>query len=82
MSFLQIVASWPTPNYDHPVSRGDGMVIASAVFGAVGTIATALRLYTRGWITRTLGADDVLIFFAWVSTCSWSFYLQQLGRVY
>ncbi|KAH8705852.1 hypothetical protein BGW36DRAFT_457224 [Talaromyces proteolyticus] len=65
MSFLEIVASWPLPNYADPVTRGDGIVIASVVFGVVGTIATALRVYTRIWITRTMGADDILIIFAW-----------------
>lgn len=66
MSFAQAVASWPPPNYVDPVTRGDGIVIASAVFGSLATIAIALRAYSRMCITRTFGSDDVLVLLAWV----------------
>lgn len=66
MSFAQAVASWPAPNYIDPVTRGDGIVVVSAVFGSLATIAIALRAYSRLWITRTFGTDDVLILLAWV----------------
>jgi hypothetical protein len=66
MGFAQVVASWPAPNYIDPVTRGDGIVIASAVFGSLATIAIALRTYSKICITRTFGSDDVLILFAWV----------------
>lgn len=68
MGFAEIVASWPPANYVDPPSRGEGIiVIASAVFGSLATIATAMRVYTRFAITRTLGSDDILIVLAWVS---------------
>jgi hypothetical protein len=67
MSTAEIVASWPPANYVDPPSRGDGLVIASAVFGSLTTIAMAMRIYTRFAITRTFGIDDILIVIAYVS---------------
>ncbi len=55
--------AWLAPNYIDPVTRGDGIVIASAVFGSLATIAIALRAYSKICITRTFGLDDVLILF-------------------
>jgi hypothetical protein len=66
-TLLEILALWPEPNYVNPVTRGGGIIVTSALFGFLGTLATALRLYTRLSITRTFGLDDVFIIIAWVS---------------
>jgi hypothetical protein len=75
VSFFDIVASWPEPNYVDPETRGNGIIVASILFGLLGTIATALRLYTRLFITRTFGLDDAFIIAAWVR-----FFFLVLGR--
>ena len=69
-SLLEIVASWPEPNYVDPETRGNGVVVVSILFGLLGTIVTALRLLTRLYVTRTFGLDDWFIIVAWVSTLS------------
>jgi hypothetical protein len=63
---LSVLASWPTPNYIDPVTRGPGLLIVNIVFSALAFIVVALRLYTRVWITRSLGMDDVFVFAALV----------------
>jgi hypothetical protein len=66
VNFADAVASWPPANYGDPPTRGNGIIIVTGLFGGLGTIATALRIYTRLYITRTFGADDVFIIFALV----------------
>ncbi|KAL5043936.1 hypothetical protein BDW71DRAFT_110439 [Aspergillus fruticulosus] len=58
---LEVMASWPTPNYVNPPTRSHGVLIASIIFLTLSTIITALRLYTRLRITRTAGLDDILV---------------------
>jgi hypothetical protein len=48
----------------NPETRGNGVLVASIIFGVLGTVGTVLRVYTRLHITRTFGADDVLIILA------------------
>lgn len=67
-SLLDAIESWPEPNYDDPVTRGPGLVVAGAVFGALGTVLVALRVYTRLRITSTFGLDDAFIIIAGVGT--------------
>ncbi|PYH98970.1 hypothetical protein BO71DRAFT_370017 [Aspergillus ellipticus CBS 707.79] len=56
-----VLASWPTPNYVDPVTRGNSVLIVGIVFLALATLVTILRLYTRFRITCTPGFDDFLI---------------------
>lgn len=65
-SLFDAVSSWPPANYTDPPTRGDGIIIVSGLFGGLGTITTLMRIYTRIHITRTFGADDVLMVFALV----------------
>ncbi|KAL6239592.1 hypothetical protein BDW75DRAFT_236197 [Aspergillus navahoensis] len=58
---LEVIASWPTPNYVDPPTRSHGVLIASIILLVLSTIITALRLYTRLRITRTAGLDDILV---------------------
>lgn len=64
---LGAIATWPDPNYINPQTRGHGIIIASIIFGTICPIVTGLRLYTRVFITRTSGADDVMILLATVT---------------
>jgi hypothetical protein len=65
-SLLGAVATWPPANYTNPPTRGDGIIIASGLFGGLGAMTTLMRIYTRLYITRTFGADDGLIILALV----------------
>lgn len=65
---LQVIASWPTPNYVNPVTRGPGVIIWNIVFLILAMVVVVLRLYTRSRITRTFGWDDALIGLAVVSS--------------
>ncbi|KAJ5752047.1 hypothetical protein N7520_008964 [Penicillium odoratum] len=58
---LAVMASWPTPNYVDPVTRGHGVLIVNIVCISLAFLVTILRLYTRLRITSTAGIDDVLI---------------------
>ncbi|KAK6864777.1 hypothetical protein PG990_005785 [Apiospora arundinis] len=63
---LSVIASWPKPNYDNPESQGPvGLGIGSAVLVLV-TLVLLLRLYTRRWISKGFGLDDVLIICAYI----------------
>jgi len=57
----EIIAQWPNPNYDNPVSRGPDLLVISAVFISIAGTLVILRLYTRIFITHFFGWDDGLI---------------------
>lgn len=67
-SLLSEIYGWPAPNYTDPATRGPGLVVAGAVFGALGTLLIALRIYTRLRIVSSFGLDDVFIVLAAVCT--------------
>ncbi|KAJ5663398.1 hypothetical protein N7507_004129 [Penicillium longicatenatum] len=58
---VAVMASWPTPNYVDPVTRGHGVLIVNIVCISLAFVVTLLRLYTRLRITSTAGIDDILI---------------------
>ncbi|KAL4807780.1 hypothetical protein BDV18DRAFT_107973 [Aspergillus unguis] len=58
---LEVILSWPTPNYVNPQTRNHAVLITSIVLLILSVIITALRLYTRLRITCTAGFDDILI---------------------
>jgi hypothetical protein len=64
---VEILLTWPTPNYDDPVTRGPALVIVNAIFIALVLLTVAARLYTRLVIKRWFGWDDVFILLALVS---------------
>jgi hypothetical protein len=61
-----VIAAWPTPNYENPVTRGPTLIIVNSVFLAVVTAVVGLRAYTRLILTRAFGFDDAFIFLALV----------------
>jgi hypothetical protein len=46
------------PNFEHPESRGNQVVVTIAVLLPLATLVLSLRLYTRRMIVRTMGSDD------------------------
>lgn len=61
-----VLLSWPPPNYNNPVTRGDALVVINYIFAAITVITVGLRLYTRTVIKRWFGIDDVFIILALV----------------
>lgn len=76
---LSVLASWPAPNYIDPVTRGPGLLIANCITSALAFTLTALRVYTRAFITSTIGLDDVLAVIALVSPLFFSYTYVFLG---
>ncbi|KAL2825646.1 hypothetical protein BDW59DRAFT_161606 [Aspergillus cavernicola] len=58
---VEVILTWPTPNYINPHTRGGAVLIVSIILTILSTIITVLRVYTRLRITCTAGLDDVLI---------------------
>ena len=56
-----VIATWPHPNYVDPVTEGPGLMIVGIVLAAVTLLLVAARIYSRLFITRAPGIDDLLI---------------------
>ena len=56
-----VVASWPTPNYTNPETRGPALIIVELLAVSISTICLGLRLYVRARIVRSVGWDDWLM---------------------
>jgi hypothetical protein len=65
---VDVLLSWPTPNYENPVTRGNALVIVNSIFIGFVVITVGLRLYTRLVIKRWFGIDDVFILLALVGS--------------
>ncbi|KAH7405954.1 hypothetical protein DE146DRAFT_428840 [Phaeosphaeria sp. MPI-PUGE-AT-0046c] len=63
-----VLLSWPTPNYDNPVTRGPALVAINYVLVSITVITVGLRLYTRIVIKRWFGIDDIFIILALIFT--------------
>lgn len=64
---LEVIATWPIPNYVDPERRGPANMIVQFILIALSTILVACRLYARLAITRArIGLDDIAIVIAWV----------------
>ena len=63
---IPTVESWPTPNYINPQTRGDSVLIIHSTLYSLVVIVVGLRIYTRIWISRSFGLDDVFILIAMV----------------
>jgi hypothetical protein len=64
---LEVIASWPTPNYTNPERRGPALIIVNSILLPLALIVVGLRLYTRLRISRSAGWDDIFIALATVS---------------
>ncbi|KAF1365915.1 hypothetical protein EJ07DRAFT_53053, partial [Lizonia empirigonia] len=63
---VEVILSWPTPNYANPVTRGNALLVVNSIFIALVVIFVGLRMYTRLIIKRWFGLDDVFILLALV----------------
>jgi hypothetical protein len=65
---LDVLLSWPLPNYVNPIKRGPEAYAVGNVFFGLATVALAIRLYARLFIRKWFGLDDFLIVLGWVCT--------------
>ncbi|KAJ5099809.1 hypothetical protein N7532_006810 [Penicillium argentinense] len=63
---LAVMATWPTPNYVDPVTRGHGAMIVNIIGTALSFLVVIARIYTRLCITCSAGVDDILIVIAMI----------------
>ena len=61
---LDVILSWPKPNYIDPVRRGPALLAVNCVLLPISLAVVGLRLYTRLIIVRSAGLDDLFIGFA------------------
>lgn len=64
---LEVLSTWPTPNYDDPKTRGQASLIVNIIFLFLVLVAVALRVYSRTSVRRWFGLDDIMIGLATVS---------------
>ena len=63
---MSVIATWPTPNYVDPETRGPGLLVVNVVFSILCLFAVAARLWARLRIVHSPGLDDVLIVISFV----------------
>lgn len=61
-----VLSAWPTPNYVNPVTHGPADLVVLPLLMALVTTFLCIRFYTRVFITKGFGVDDVLILLAYV----------------
>jgi hypothetical protein len=64
---VEVMLSWPLPNYQNPETRGNSLLIVNAVLMSLVTFVVFLRLYVRVYLLRWFGIDDLFIIIALVS---------------
>lgn len=58
---LSVIESWPTPNYENPVTRPGTVLILAAVFGPLSLLFLGARIWARVLIQHNAGIDDWLM---------------------
>lgn len=64
---VDVILSWPTPNYDHPETRGLTLLILMVIFTVLVLLSCLGRFYSRIIVKRWFGWDDGFIIIALVS---------------
>ena len=58
---LEVMATWPTPNYRHAVTRPQTMPILACVLGPITICLLLARLWVRICMQKNAGMDDWLM---------------------
>lgn len=61
-----VVASWPPPNYVNPETQGVGVIVVGLTFTCLAMLLVLARLWSRLFITRAPGMDDLFAVLALV----------------
>jgi hypothetical protein len=67
---ISALISFPPPNYTNPVVRDPALFIINGIFISIVITVVALRIYTRLFIKRWIGSDDIFIMIATVRLIS------------
>jgi hypothetical protein len=63
---VSVLASWPNPNYDDPVTRSKAVLITGCALGSIMVATVGARLWARAVIQRNAGLDDWIMLAAMV----------------
>ena len=63
---LEDLLKFPPPNYVNPETRGNGLTVLNAIFLGLATIFVVLRIWSRLFVRKWFGLDDVLIILGFV----------------
>ena len=63
---LDVILSWPTPNYENPETHDKGALVGTIILAVVGCSTVGLRLWARFMIARKLAIEDYFILLALV----------------
>ncbi|CAK3894328.1 unnamed protein product [Lecanosticta acicola] len=61
---VEVILSWPTPNYLDPPTRGEALLVLMVLFSALVLIAVLGRFYSRVIVKKGFGWDDSMIVLA------------------
>jgi hypothetical protein len=79
---LEVLQSYPAPNYVDPVEHAPATSIVNLVFYPLICFLIALRIFTRLRISKSFGADDYLIILALVSIISFRVGNNRLSNIF
>lgn len=61
-----VLVTWPRPNYENPPTRGEAGKVVATILTFLVTLVLGIRVYTRRFISKGFGLDDILILIAYV----------------
>jgi hypothetical protein len=61
-----VTKAWPKPNYVNPETRGSLKVVLNVALYTILLCFVGLRIFTRTYLRKIFGGDDVLILLALV----------------
>ncbi|KAF7195570.1 hypothetical protein HII31_03164 [Pseudocercospora fuligena] len=65
---MEVLLSWPKPNYDNPTTRGEALLVLMICFSILVGLAVAGRFYSRLVVKSCSGWDDGAIIVAFFFT--------------
>lgn len=66
---VEVILTWPRPNYTNPENRGPTLMIVELTILPLALICLALRLYVRFHVVKRAGWDDWLMVAAAICCC-------------
>ncbi|RAL65815.1 hypothetical protein DID88_005478 [Monilinia fructigena] len=64
----QVLSTFPQPNYINPETRGPALLIITAIFLPIVYIVVGLRTFTRIYLSKHFGVDDIFLLIALIPT--------------
>ncbi|EMD63770.1 hypothetical protein COCSADRAFT_144159 [Bipolaris sorokiniana ND90Pr] len=79
---LEVLAKWPAPNYDDPITRPKVVPALAGVLGTIMIIVVAARTWARFFVQRNGGLDDWIILLAMIPTIGFTIVVYIATEVY